>query len=132
MIGDWSEEKGPSFQLGDGACANTVCRDCRVIMSGRRHKCARGTLTRQACVWPALVKHAARVRLIGNAARLFLCSRNENQIAIWFFFVMNKAVQRKGDQHDDSSRIFTDPDFVTELDALTVGIFHRAYFAKKP
>jgi hypothetical protein len=32
--------------------------------------------------------------------------------------------------HDDSSRIFTDPDFVAEMDALTVGIFHRAYFAK--
>src|SRR6266404_2269763 len=28
------------------------------------------------CVWPALVKHAAHVRLIGNATRLFLCSRN--------------------------------------------------------
>src|SRR6266481_1847816 len=46
-IGDWSE-KGPSFQLGDAACASTVCRDCRVIMFGRRHKCESGTLARQA------------------------------------------------------------------------------------
>jgi hypothetical protein len=80
MIGDWSE-KGPSFQLGDGAFANTVCRDCRVIMSGRRHKCAKGTLTRQACVWPALVKHAASIQQPSYRLLRGACDRARDPLA---------------------------------------------------